>query len=76
MSKVTFIDEEEFQINRERKLHKMRVRKLTIIKQKLIGIALVTIGIVTPLLLDGDATASVFLIPTGLYLVGCNSVIR
>ena len=74
--KATFIDETEFQLNRERRLHKMRMRKLTIIKQKLMGLTLVTIGIVTPLLLDGDATASGFLLPTGLYLVGCNSVIR
>lgn len=74
--KATFIDETEFQLDRERRLHEMRMRKLTIIKQKLMGLTLVAIGIVAPLLLDGDATASVFLIPAGLYMVGTQTVIK
>ena len=68
--------ETDFQLDRERRLHEMRMRKLTIIKQKLMGLALVAIGIIAPLLLDGDATASVLLLPIGLYLVLMNTEIR
>lgn len=39
------------------------------LKQKLCGLALVCIGVITPLALDGDATASVLVIPLGLYLI-------
>ena len=39
------------------------------IKQKLSGLLLVACGVVTPILLDGDATASLLFIPMGLYLV-------
>ena len=76
MSKVTYIDAENFQLNRERMAKEMRRRKLIVLKQKLMGLTLVAIGIVAPLLLDGDATASVFLIPAGLYMVGTQTVIR
>lgn len=76
MSKVTFVDEEMWQLNRERRVKEMRRRKLTVLKQKLMGLALVAIGILSPILLDGDITATVFLFPIGLYLVGYNSVIR
>lgn len=76
MSKVTYIDAENFQLNRERMKKEMRRRKLIVLKQKLMGLTLVAIGIVTPLLLDGDATASVFLIPAGLYMVGTQTVIK
>ena len=39
------------------------------IKQKLNGLLLVACGVAVPILLDGDATASLLLIPLGLYLV-------
>ena len=39
------------------------------IKQKLNGLLLVACGVVVPILLDGDATASLLFIPLGLYLV-------
>ena len=38
------------------------------LKQKLCGLILVAIGVVVPVLLDGDATASILLVPLGLYL--------
>ena len=38
-------------------------------KQKLIGLLAIGISIVTPLLLDGDATISVITLPLGLYLL-------
>ena len=39
------------------------------LKQKLCGLVLVASGVVIPLILDGDATASVILIPFGLFLI-------
>ena len=38
-------------------------------KQKLLGLLAIGISIVTPLLLDGDATISVITLPLGLYLL-------
>lgn len=35
-------------------------------KQKLIGLGMIAIGIVTPLILDNDITVSIFAIPMGL----------
>ena len=37
------------------------------LKQKLLGLAAVGVAIVCPLLLDGDATASVIMLPLGIY---------
>ena len=37
------------------------------LKQKLLGLAAVGIAIVCPLLLNGDATASIIMLPLGLY---------
>jgi len=39
------------------------------IKQKLSGLLLVACGVGTPIILEGDATASLIFIPLGLYLV-------
>ena len=39
------------------------------IKQKLCGLAMIVIGIAIPILLDGDATVSLFAVPLGLYLI-------
>ena len=48
----------------------MNKRKIMyFLKQKLCGLVLVASGVVIPLILDGDATASVILIPFGLFLV-------
>ena len=37
------------------------------LKQKLLGLAAVGVAIVCPLLLNGDATASVIMLPLGIY---------
>lgn len=37
------------------------------IKQKLLGLAAVGMAIACPLLLNGDATASLIMLPLGLY---------
>lgn len=48
----------------------MNKRKIMyFLKQKLCGLVLVASGVVIPLILDGDATASVILIPFGLFLI-------
>ena len=39
------------------------------LKQKMMGIALIVISILIPILLDGDATASLITLPLGLYLL-------
>ena len=39
------------------------------LKQKLCGLIFVIIGVITPIILDGDATVSLLLIPLGLYLI-------
>ena len=38
-------------------------------KQKFIGLLAIGISIASPLLLDGDATISVIMLPLGLYLL-------
>ena len=52
----------------ERKARK-RAEKIYYIKQKLSGFAIATIGIITPILLDGDATFSLFALPVGIWLL-------
>lgn len=39
------------------------------IKQKLSGLALVSIGIIIPFVNDGDATASLIILPLGIWLL-------
>ena len=39
------------------------------IKQKLIGLVLIMCAILAPVILDGDATVSVFMLPLGAYLI-------
>ena len=38
-------------------------------KQKLLGLLAIGVSIASPLLLDGDATISVIMLPLGLYLL-------
>lgn len=46
-------------------------RKLTLyyFKQRLSGFTMAIIGIIVPLILDGDATISLITLPLGLYLI-------
>ena len=52
----------------ERKAQK-RKETTYYIKQKISGLAMVAIGIITPILLNGDATFSLFALPLGIYLL-------
>ena len=38
-------------------------------KQKLLGILAIGVSIASPLLLDGDATISVLMLPLGIYAI-------
>ena len=52
----------------ERKARK-RAETIYYIKQKLSGLTMATIGIITPILLDGDCTFSLFALPVGIWLL-------
>ena len=54
-------------INAERQAKREKI--LYYAKQKLLGILAIGISIASPLLLDGDATISVIMLPLGLYLL-------
>ena len=52
--------------------HKQRKRKAErtyYIKQKLSGLTMAAVGIITPILLDGDCTFSLFALPVGIWLL-------
>lgn len=44
---------------------RQRTEHLYYLKQKLSGVAFISMGIITPLILDGDATFSLFALPLG-----------
>ena len=46
-----------------------KAEKIYYIKQKLSGLTLAAIGILIPFVADGDATASILILPLGLFLV-------
>ena len=52
----------------ERKARK-KAEIIYYIKQKLSGLVLTAIGIITPILLDGDCTFSLFAFPVGIWLL-------
>ena len=52
----------------ERKARK-RVEAIYYIKQKLSGLTMAAIGIIAPILLDGDITFSLFALPLGIWLL-------
>ena len=65
------IREEERQkaIRRAERKARRRAETIYYIKQKLIGLAAVGISVASPLLLDGDATISVLMLPLGIFLM-------
>ena len=52
----------------ERKARK-RAEAIYYIKQKLSGLTMAAIGIITPILLDGDATFSLIALPLGIWIM-------
>ena len=65
------ISEENRQKAIRRTEQKARKKAETIyyIKQKLSGLTLAAVGIITPILLDGDATFSLIALPLGIWLL-------
>lgn len=57
--------------NRRESIRRIRQRTehLYYIKQWLSGAMMTVIGIITPFLLDGDATFSLFVLPLGVFLL-------
>jgi len=47
---------------------KQQAISISHIKQKLQGFSMVSLGMITPLFLQGDITASMIIIPMGLYV--------
>ena len=54
-------------INAERKAK--RESLLYKAKQKILGVVAIGISIASPILLDGDATISVIMLPLGIYMI-------
>ena len=52
----------------ERKARK-KAETIYYIKQKLSGLTMTAVGIITPILLDGDATFSLIALPLGTWLL-------
>ena len=48
---------------------RQRAEHLYYIKQRLAGVIMAAIGIVTPFILDGDATFSLVALPLGIFLL-------
>lgn len=51
------------------KARKRKAERTYYIKQKLSGLIMSAVGIITPILLDGDATFSLIALPVGIYLL-------
>ena len=51
------------------KARKRKAETIYYIKQKLSGLTMASIGIITPILLDGDCTFSLFALPLGIRLM-------
>lgn len=60
---------------REISRNKKKQRIKASVMQKLMGVTILLIGIITPFALDGDATISIVTIPLGLYLILTREVI-
>lgn len=56
-------------IRRAERKAQRKAERIYYIKQKLSGLTMAAIGIITPFLLDGDATFSLITLPLGLFLV-------
>lgn len=69
--KLYTLDVAEEILNRRRRIMSYRKKKINtyFIKQKLSGLAMITIGILITMINDGDATASLLTIPMGIGLL-------
>lgn len=53
----------------KRRTYRSRADRVYFLKQKLCGVVLAAVGIIVPILCDGDATASLLLVPMGLFVL-------
>ena len=53
----------------KRRTYRSRSERAYFLKQKLCGVVLAAIGIIVPIVCDGDATASLLLVPMGLFIL-------
>lgn len=51
------------------KVQKRKAERVYYIKQKLSGLTMASLGIIAPILLDGDATFSLIALPLGIWLL-------
>lgn len=56
-------------IRRAKRKARKRAERIYYIKQKLMGLVAVGASVASPLLLDGDATISVLMLPLGIFLM-------
>ena len=63
------IEEENRQkaMRKARQKARKRVEIFYYIKQKLLGLAMIVFSVAAPFILDGDVTASVIMLPLGIY---------
>ena len=54
---------------RQKREAKRKAKTIYFLKQKMMGIALIIISVLIPILLDGDATASLLFLPLGIYVL-------
>ena len=52
-----------------------RQRTICLIKQRVLGAATVALGVAVPFIADWDATASLIIVPLGLYMVFTRKVV-
>ena len=53
----------------KRRTYRSHAERAYFLKQKLCGLILAAIGIIVPIVCDGDVTASLLLVPMGLYVL-------
>ena len=56
-------------IRREERKARKKAETIYYIKQKLSGMIIAAIGIITPIICDGDATFSLIALPLGIWLL-------
>ena len=56
-------------IRRAERKTRRKAERIYYIMQKLMGLAAVGISVTSPLLLDGDATISILMMPLGIFLM-------
>lgn len=59
----------EYNRRKTKRKIRQRTKRLYYMKQRLSGAIMAAIGIITPFILDGNATVSLFALPLGIFLM-------